>query len=59
MQLADIFSAPSDEEDFLGFQLDIPMKTLSLEDRNENLPGTSRMVGEQFVPHYAEFSSSK
>ncbi|XP_034258286.1 cell division cycle-associated 7-like protein isoform X5 [Pantherophis guttatus] len=46
LQLAEIFAAPSDEEDFLGFELDIPMKTLSLEDRNENLPGTSRMAME-------------
>ncbi|XP_032091723.1 cell division cycle-associated 7-like protein [Thamnophis elegans] len=46
LQLAEIFNAPSDEEDFLGFQLDIPMKTLTLEDRNESLPGTSRMAME-------------
>ncbi|XP_070583572.1 cell division cycle-associated 7-like protein isoform X2 [Erythrolamprus reginae] len=43
MKLAKIFNAPSDEDDFFGFELDIPMKFLSLEDRNENLPGTSRM----------------
>lgn len=60
-ELADIFNAPSDEEEFLGFKLDIPIETLSLEDRHENvnLPGTSGMVGEKFVPNYAEFSSSK
>ncbi|XP_039198069.1 cell division cycle-associated 7-like protein isoform X1 [Crotalus tigris] len=48
MDLADIFNAPSDEEDFLGFELDIPIETLSLEDRNENvdLPGTSGMAME-------------
>ncbi|XP_053119678.1 cell division cycle-associated 7-like protein isoform X2 [Hemicordylus capensis] len=32
LKLADIFNAPSDDEDFLGFGPDVPMETLSLED---------------------------
>ncbi|XP_054847061.1 cell division cycle-associated 7-like protein [Eublepharis macularius] len=32
LELADIFNAPSDDEDFLGFEPDVPMETLSLED---------------------------
>lgn len=27
--MADIFNAPSDDEDFVGFQDDVPMKNLS------------------------------
>ncbi|KAG8139085.1 hypothetical protein E2320_001861 [Naja naja] len=47
LELAEIFNVPSDE-DFVGLELDIPMKTLSLEDRNENdnMPGTPRMAME-------------
>lgn len=32
LKLADIFNAPSDDEDFLGFGADVPMETPSLED---------------------------
>ncbi|XP_015666280.1 cell division cycle-associated 7-like protein [Protobothrops mucrosquamatus] len=48
MDLADIFNAPSDEEDFFGFEPDIPIETLSLDKRNENvdLSGTSGMAME-------------
>ncbi|XP_058038719.1 cell division cycle-associated 7-like protein [Ahaetulla prasina] len=46
LELAEIFATPSDEDDFLGFELEHPMKTLTLEDRDENLPGTSRMAME-------------
>lgn len=30
--MADIFNAPSDDEDFVGFQEDVPMETLSSEE---------------------------
>ncbi|KAM6451098.1 cell division cycle-associated 7-like protein isoform 2-T2 [Liasis olivaceus] len=36
LKLADIFNAPSDDEDFLGFGSDVPMETLSLEDSCES-----------------------
>ncbi|XP_062979953.1 cell division cycle-associated 7-like protein isoform X2 [Elgaria multicarinata webbii] len=36
LKLADIFNAPSDDEDFLGFGADVPMETLSMEDSCES-----------------------
>uniref|UniRef100_A0A8D0GG58 Cell division cycle associated 7 like n=1 Tax=Sphenodon punctatus TaxID=8508 RepID=A0A8D0GG58_SPHPU len=35
-EVADIFNAPSDDEDFLGFGDDVPMETMSLEDSYES-----------------------
>lgn len=32
LELDEIFNAPSDDEDFLGFEPDVPMETLSLVD---------------------------
>ncbi|XP_026533821.1 cell division cycle-associated 7-like protein [Notechis scutatus] len=48
LEFAEIFNVPDDENDFFGFELDIPMETLSLDDRNENdnMPETSRMAME-------------
>lgn len=31
-EVADIFNAPSDDEEFVGFQDDVPMETLSSEE---------------------------
>ncbi|XP_026562000.1 cell division cycle-associated 7-like protein [Pseudonaja textilis] len=47
LEFVEIFNVP-DDDDFLGLELDIPMETLSLDDRNEydNMPGTSRMAME-------------
>nr|XP_056713634.1 cell division cycle-associated 7-like protein isoform X1 [Euleptes europaea] len=36
-ELDEIFNAPSDDEDFLGFEPDVPMETLSLEDSFESI----------------------
>ncbi|KAF7252431.1 Cell division cycle-associated 7-like protein [Varanus komodoensis] len=52
LKLADIFNAPSDDEDFLGFGADVPMETLSLEDSYESFDSLdSRKMDFHFQPN--------
>jgi hypothetical protein len=51
-EVADIFNAPSDDEEFMGFQDDVPMETLSSEESCDSFD--SLELGKQVGLHPAQ-----